>query len=209
MFKPSGQLGVEHTAGELIFCPGSFLHLYCGTSQRHSIAKGITGSSSTQLQGSGISTSVRSPGTGMAPPHTVPTLPELYGSGHGADCTARSPNPGGWEPAGPHSPTSFLLGGSQSLVCVCSDSKGRVLAASALLPHRWAWRPLLRPVSPWLLAPGTEPRLTPKSSSADSYTRGPTPTTSRWRPCVETGDILLQSQRQSGDRGRGVLRVCR
>lgn len=136
MFK----LGAEHTAGELIFCPGSFLHLHCGTSQRRSVAKGIAGSSGTQLQDSGISTSGRSPGTGMAPPHMVPTLPELYGSGHGADCTAPSPNPGGREPAGPHSPTSLLLGG-------ISDSKGRVLAATALLPHRWAWRPLLRPVS--------------------------------------------------------------
>lgn len=79
--QTSGQLGAEHTAGELIFCPGSFLHLHYGTSQRRSIAKGIAGSSGTQLQGSGISTSGRSPGTGMAPPHMVPILRELYGSG--------------------------------------------------------------------------------------------------------------------------------
>lgn len=44
---------------------------------------------------------------------------------------------------------------------------------------------------PWLPAPGTQPQLTPKSSSACTYTRGPTPTTSRSRSCVETGDILL------------------
>lgn len=144
----------------------------------------------------------------MAPPHTVPTLPGLYGSRHGADCTARSPNPGGWEPAGLHSPTSFLLGDLRVWDGCAQTAKAGCSLLVSFSPIVGLGG-LSLDQCPWLLAPGTEPQLTPKSLSAGSYTRGPTPTTSRSRPCVETGDILLKSQLQSGDRGRGVLSVCR